>query len=266
MMWRDRNAGIPTTADVRAFWEGHPVAAASIHVEPGAPEFYAAFDRLRNDIEPEALQDQVYGYADYRQQTVLEVGCGNGYLLSRYARHGARAWGIDLTRTAVGLARRRFDLETLRGPLPKGTPSVFRSRACPSIWSYRRACCTTYPTSQRPSRKSIGFSSRAGGSLSCSTIEIRYTTGCSTRCTGYFTLLSGGRDRRRSHARLTASATRLGEHTPGRRSAASSPRSGGPPPGRSLPVPGFGPCRPAEPCWACWRNGSVGSSYARALK
>ena len=120
MMRRDRNAGIPTTADVRAFWEGHPVAAASIHAEPGAPEFYAAFDRLRNDIEPEALQDQVYGYADCRQQTVLEVGCGHGYLLSRYARHGARAWGIDLTQTAVGLARRRFDLGTLRGHFAQG--------------------------------------------------------------------------------------------------------------------------------------------------
>jgi SAM-dependent methyltransferase len=115
MMRRDRNTGIPTTLDVRAFWEGHPVAAASIHAEPGAPEFYVAFDRLRNDIESEGLQGQVYRYADHRQQAVLEVGCGNGYLLSRYARHGARAWGIDLTRTAVELARRRFDLGTLRG-------------------------------------------------------------------------------------------------------------------------------------------------------
>lgn len=78
MMRRGRNAGIPTTADVGAFWEEHPVAAASIQATPGAPEFYAAFDRLRNDIEPEALQDRVYGYADYRQQAVLEVGCGNG--------------------------------------------------------------------------------------------------------------------------------------------------------------------------------------------
>ncbi len=120
MMRRDRNTGIPTTADVRAFWEGHPVAAASIHAEPGAPEFYAAFDRLRNDIEPEALQEQVYRYADFYRKVVLEVGCGNGYLLSRYARHGARAWGIDLTRTAVELARQRFDLGMLRGHLAQG--------------------------------------------------------------------------------------------------------------------------------------------------
>jgi len=115
-----RDTGLPTTADVRAFWEEHPVAAASIHEKLGAPEFYVTFDRLRNEIEPAALQDQVYRYAAFDQKAVLEVGCGNGYLLSRYARHGARVWGVDLTRTAVALAQQRFELGALRGYFAQG--------------------------------------------------------------------------------------------------------------------------------------------------
>ena len=37
----------PTTADVRAFWERNPVAAAAIASPPGSREFFEAFDRLR---------------------------------------------------------------------------------------------------------------------------------------------------------------------------------------------------------------------------
>ena len=105
----------PTTADVRAFWERNPVAAASIAASPGTPEFFAAFDRLREDVEPAAVQERVYDFVAARGKRVLDVGCGNGYVLSRYARAGARAFGVDLTRTAVDLARARFRLHGLAG-------------------------------------------------------------------------------------------------------------------------------------------------------
>lgn len=42
---------------------------------------------------------------------VLDVGCGNGYVLSRYARHGAEVYGVDLTRAARELTARRFEIE-----------------------------------------------------------------------------------------------------------------------------------------------------------
>ena len=106
-----------TNEAVRAFWEHHPVAAAAIAARPGTAAFFAEFDRLReaDDCEPYAFSNRIHRYETARGKRVLDVGCGNGYVLSRYARHGAEVCGIDLTETAVNLSRRRFELEGLAG-------------------------------------------------------------------------------------------------------------------------------------------------------
>lgn len=101
----------PTTADVRAFWENNPVTAAAISSQPGTIEFFAAFERLRQMVEPTDVQEEVYAFGQFAGKAVLDVGCGNGYLLSQYARRGARACGTDLTWTAIDLSRKRFALE-----------------------------------------------------------------------------------------------------------------------------------------------------------
>jgi ubiquinone/menaquinone biosynthesis C-methylase UbiE len=105
----------PTTADVRAFWERNPVAAAAIASPPGSREFFEAFDRLRLAVEPAWVQEEIYAFDRFRGKRVLDVGCGNGYVLSRCARHGARTFGIDLTQAAVELSRKRFALAGLKG-------------------------------------------------------------------------------------------------------------------------------------------------------
>lgn len=106
-----------SNAEVGAFWERHPVAAAGIAAEPGTAAFYAAFDRLReaDDCEPYKFSNRIHGYETSAGKRVLDVGCGNGYVLSRYARHGAETHGIDLTETALALSRQRFALEGLAG-------------------------------------------------------------------------------------------------------------------------------------------------------
>jgi len=104
-----------TVADVQRFWEQHPLAAAAIDAPPGSPEFFRAFSELREQVEPRAFQERFYSYSNYPGQRVLDVGCGNGYVLSHFARNGAETTGIDLTRRAVDLSRRRFELEGLRG-------------------------------------------------------------------------------------------------------------------------------------------------------
>ena len=103
--------------DVRGFWEKNPVAAAGIDAQPGTRAFYEAFDRIReaDDCEPYVLSNRIHGYDRSRGLRVLDIGCGNGYVLSRYARHGAEVHGIDLTEAALNLSRRRFELDGLSG-------------------------------------------------------------------------------------------------------------------------------------------------------
>jgi ubiquinone/menaquinone biosynthesis C-methylase UbiE len=49
----------------------------------------------------------------YRGQQLLEIGCGIGTDLVRFARGGARVTGVDLAQTAIELARKNFALNGL---------------------------------------------------------------------------------------------------------------------------------------------------------
>lgn len=106
-----------TNEQVRSFWERNPVAAAAIPAEPGSAAFFKDFDALREapECEPWDYSDRIHGYTRARGKRVLDIGCGNGYVLVQYARHGAEVHGIDLTETAVTLSRRRFELAGLAG-------------------------------------------------------------------------------------------------------------------------------------------------------
>lgn len=111
----------PTVDEVRSYWEEHPVAAAAVDEVPGTPEWYAAYDRLREANEPVRTSARIHEFADFAGKRVLDVGCGNGYVLSRFAAQGARTTGIDLTQRAVGLSRGRFRLAGLPGAFTAGS-------------------------------------------------------------------------------------------------------------------------------------------------
>ncbi len=52
-------------------------------------------------------------FSAFRDRRLLEVGCGIGTDLVRFARGGARVTGIDLAETAIELARKNFELNGL---------------------------------------------------------------------------------------------------------------------------------------------------------
>ena len=105
----------PTLQSVRAFWEKNPVAANAIPFEPGTAEYFEYYDRLREANESVVFSAELHEYAAFKGKKVLDVGSGNGYVLSRYALHGAHAHGVDLTERAIGLCRRRFAMMGLPG-------------------------------------------------------------------------------------------------------------------------------------------------------
>jgi ubiquinone/menaquinone biosynthesis C-methylase UbiE len=52
-------------------------------------------------------------FSSFRGQRLLEVGCGIGTDLVRFAKGGARVTGVDLAETAIALARTNFELHGL---------------------------------------------------------------------------------------------------------------------------------------------------------
>jgi ubiquinone/menaquinone biosynthesis C-methylase UbiE len=53
---------------------------------------------------------QLVDFSSFRGQRLLEVGCGIGTDLVRFAKGGARVTGVDLAQTAIDLARKNFEL------------------------------------------------------------------------------------------------------------------------------------------------------------
>lgn len=106
---------VVTTASVRRYWDEHPLCASQIPYEVGTKNWFEYYDKLREDIEPLDFSYELHEYRDFRGKKVLDVGCGNGYVLSKYAGEGADVTGIDLTPTAVNICRQRFALLGLRG-------------------------------------------------------------------------------------------------------------------------------------------------------
>jgi ubiquinone/menaquinone biosynthesis C-methylase UbiE len=99
--------------EIRGFWDKNPVCSNFIKERPGTIGFYRTFDAHVSKIEKPV--EHIYDFGGYRGRKVLDIGCGNGYVLSRYASKGADVTGIDLTLKAIELSKKRFKLFKLKG-------------------------------------------------------------------------------------------------------------------------------------------------------
>jgi SAM-dependent methyltransferase len=98
-------------AEIQRYWNerihdlkmtAHPV---------GSREFFEDLEQYR--FEKLHYLPQVVDFSAYRDRRVLEVGCGIGTDLVRFAEGGAHVTGIDLSETAIRLAERNFALRGL---------------------------------------------------------------------------------------------------------------------------------------------------------
>ena len=104
-----------TTEAIRRYWNEriHDLEMTSHPV--GTREFFADLDDYRFDklrYLPELVD-----FAGFRGQRLLEIGCGIGTDLARFAGGGAEVTGIDLSQTAIDLAGKNFAGLGLTGDL-----------------------------------------------------------------------------------------------------------------------------------------------------
>lgn len=102
-------------AAVRRYWDTHihdlDVSAAT----PGTPQFFADLDQYH--FEKLHHLPRLIDFDGYRGQMVLDVGCGAGTDLMRFARGGAVVSGVDISSSAVALARANFTQQGLTADL-----------------------------------------------------------------------------------------------------------------------------------------------------
>ncbi len=104
-----------TTADVRDYWNRH-IHDLEITSHPvGSPGFFADLDQYHFEKLHHLLR--LVDFHGYRDKRVLEVGCGAGTDLVRFARGGAQVTGVDLSSSAIDLARKNFEQQGLAADL-----------------------------------------------------------------------------------------------------------------------------------------------------
>lgn len=106
---------VPTTADVREYWNRHIHDLEITRYPVGSPGFFADLDQYH--FEKLHHLPRLVTFDGYRGRRVLEVGCGAGTDLVRFAKGGAIVSGIDLSPSAVALARQNFEQHGLPADL-----------------------------------------------------------------------------------------------------------------------------------------------------
>lgn len=94
--------------EIQRYWD-HRIHDLEMTEEPvGTKAFFDDLDEYRFDKLH--YLPQLVDFAGFRGQELLEVGCGIGTDLVRFAAGGARVSGVDLSQTAIDLARQNLTL------------------------------------------------------------------------------------------------------------------------------------------------------------
>ena len=96
---------------IRRYWNERIHDLDMTEAEVGTKQFFDDLDDYRFDKLH--YLPKLVDFSSFRGQRLLEVGCGIGTDLARFARGGARVTGIDLSQTAIDLARKNFALNNL---------------------------------------------------------------------------------------------------------------------------------------------------------
>jgi ubiquinone/menaquinone biosynthesis C-methylase UbiE len=99
-------------------WTADPCGEVAATGETGSAAYFASLDAARREYAP--WMDDQLDYAGAAGRDVLDVGCGQGIDLVRFAAAGARVTGIDLTPRHVELARANLAARGLEGTVVVG--------------------------------------------------------------------------------------------------------------------------------------------------
>ncbi len=105
--------GVATTAEVREYWDRHIHDLEITRHPVGSRGFFDDLDQYHFEKLHHLLR--LVDFDGYRGRSVLEVGCGAGVDLARFAKGGAEVTGVDLAPSAIELARANFSQQGLQG-------------------------------------------------------------------------------------------------------------------------------------------------------
>ena len=139
-----RPAHRPSQRDVRAYWDAHIHDLDITTHPPGSPGFFADLEQYH--FEKLHHLPRLVPFDRFRGRRVLEVGCGAGTDLIRFARNGARVTGIDVAPSSIALAAQNVALEKLPADLlvADGEALPFGERSFDLVYAHGVVQYTTH--------------------------------------------------------------------------------------------------------------------------
>jgi 2-polyprenyl-3-methyl-5-hydroxy-6-metoxy-1,4-benzoquinol methylase len=110
-----RSQASPLTETIRAYWNTHIHDLEIARHPVGTKGFFEELAAYR--FEKLSYLPRVVDFPAYRGQRLLEVGCGVGIDLVRFAQHGAVVTGVDVAEVSIDLARKNFAQTGVDGEL-----------------------------------------------------------------------------------------------------------------------------------------------------
>lgn len=108
-MLQDRDES--ATARISDYWNRNPHDHGVAQSPAGGREYFAELDAYR--FQKLRYLPHIVDFGGYSGRNLLEVGCGVGIDLSRFARGGAQVTGIDASKVAIDLAFQNFSQQGL---------------------------------------------------------------------------------------------------------------------------------------------------------
>ena len=101
--------------EIKEYWNQHIHDLEIVQHPVGSQGFFEDLDEYRFDKL--RYLPTVVDFKGYNGKKVLEIGCGAGIDLIRFARGGAEVTGVDLSETAIDLAKKNFQINGLKADL-----------------------------------------------------------------------------------------------------------------------------------------------------
>src|SRR6185436_13063731 len=104
-------SGVSGNDRVRAYWQTHIHDLEISKHAPGSAGFFQDLDQYHFEKLHHLLR--LVQFDDWRGKDVLDLGCGAGVEVVRFARAGARITGVDIAQSAITLARQNLEQQGL---------------------------------------------------------------------------------------------------------------------------------------------------------
>ena len=134
-----------TIGEVRDYWNRHIHDLEITRHPVGSRGFFDDLDQYH--FEKLHHLPRLVPFDEYAGRRVLEVGCGAGVDLARFARGGALVTGVDIASSAIDLARANFDQQALHGDfhVADGEQLPFPDEAFDLVYAHGVVQYTAHP-------------------------------------------------------------------------------------------------------------------------